>query len=255
MPKAATALKVFCQNLIHFTCMAHGLQCVVEEVRSNFPDVKNLFHQQQQKVFCKPHNVCNVTETSCLTWSCCLNRWGTWIQAAKFYNEHLDVVKSIVATFHVESAVAVRESQTAFSVPKIACSMSYVHSNFVWIPDIKNLETTGLSLEESIDILLNAEVKLSVRGETGEKVYRKFQAVLKRNPGYSTFMAVCKILNGEDTNSSDDISLGKFHLLKFAPVISCNLERSFSAYKRILSDRQLSMTAENMEKCPWFTVY
>jgi hypothetical protein len=22
-----------------------------------------------------------------------------------------------------------------------------------------------------------------------------------------------------------------------------------------LSDRQLSMTAENMEKCPWFTVY
>jgi hypothetical protein len=42
MPKAATALKVFYQNLIHFTCMAPRLQFVAEEVRSNFPDVNNL---------------------------------------------------------------------------------------------------------------------------------------------------------------------------------------------------------------------
>jgi hypothetical protein len=70
-----------------------------------------------------------------------------------------------------------------------------------------------------MDILENAEVKLSaVRGETGEKVYRKFQAVLKRNPGYSTFMSVCKILDREDTDAPEDISHGKFHLLKFAPV-------------------------------------
>jgi hypothetical protein len=98
-------------------------------------------------------------------------------------------------------------------------------------------------------------VKLSgVQGETCEKVYRKFQAVLKRNPGYSTFMAVRKILD-EDTDPPEDISPGKFHLLKFVPVTSCDVERSFSAYKRISSDRRLSMTAENMEKCPWFAVY
>jgi hypothetical protein len=36
-----------------------------------------------------------------------------------FYNEHFDVVKSIVATFHAEAAVAARESQTAFSEPEI----------------------------------------------------------------------------------------------------------------------------------------
>jgi hypothetical protein len=34
-----------------------------------------------------------------------------------FYNEHF-VVKSVVATFHVESAVEVRESQTTFSEHK-----------------------------------------------------------------------------------------------------------------------------------------
>jgi hypothetical protein len=51
-----------------------------------------------------------------------------------------------------------------------------MHRNFGQIPhSIKKLETTGLSLQESVDSLGNAEVKLSaVRGETGEKIYRKF---------------------------------------------------------------------------------
>jgi hypothetical protein len=69
-------------------------------------------------------------------------------------------------------------------------------------------------------------------------------------------MAVRKILDGEDTTDPpEDVSRGKFNVLKFSPVTSCDVERSFSAYKRILFDRQLSMTAENMEKCLWFTVY
>jgi hypothetical protein len=61
-------------------------------------------------------------------------------------------------------------------------------------------------------------------------------------------MAVHKILNGDDTDPLEDISPVKFHLLKFALTTSCDVERSFSAFKRILSDRRLSMTAENMEK-------
>jgi hypothetical protein len=39
MLKAATALKVFYPNLIHFTFLAHGLQHVVDEVRAKFPHV------------------------------------------------------------------------------------------------------------------------------------------------------------------------------------------------------------------------
>jgi hypothetical protein len=72
-----------------------------------------------------------------------------------------------------------------------------------------------------------------------EKLVRKFQAVLKRNSGYSTFMAVLKILDGEDTDPPEDISPRKFHLLKFALVTLCDVERSFFAYKRMLSDRWL----------------
>jgi hypothetical protein len=42
MLEAATVLKVFYPNLIHFTCLAHGLQRAVEEVRTKFPQVNKL---------------------------------------------------------------------------------------------------------------------------------------------------------------------------------------------------------------------
>jgi hypothetical protein len=61
-------------------------------------------------------------------------------------------------------------------------------------------------------------------------------------------MVLSKILDGEDTDPPEDISPGKFHLLKFSTVTSCDVEMSFSAYKGILSDLLLSMTAENTEK-------
>jgi hypothetical protein len=60
-------------------------------------------------------------------------------------------------------------------------------------------------------------------------------------------MAICKILDREDTDPREHICPGKFHLLKFASMTLCNVERSFSAYKRNLSDRCVSMTAENMK--------
>jgi hypothetical protein len=56
MPKAVTALKMFYQNVIHFSCMAHGLQHVAEEVRSNFPDINKLI--SLTKIFCESPTTC-----------------------------------------------------------------------------------------------------------------------------------------------------------------------------------------------------
>jgi hypothetical protein len=87
----------------------------------------------------------------------------------------------------------VRESDSAFSDPKVACSIAYIRSKFGWLPEsIKRLVTQGLPLQESSDIMKNASEKLSaVKGEAGESVSIKLYAVLKRNPGFSTFTSVC----------------------------------------------------------------
>jgi hypothetical protein len=53
----------------------------------------------------------------------------------------------------------VRESHRAFSDPK-ACSIAYIRSNFGWLPEsIKRLETHGLPLQESVDVMKNASDK------------------------------------------------------------------------------------------------
>jgi hypothetical protein len=100
-------------------------------------------------------------------------------------------VKSIVAKFPSESALSVRESQSAFSNPKVACSIAYIRSNFGWLLErIKRSETQGLPLQESMDIMRNASEKFSVlKGEADESVSTKMQLVFRRNSGFSTFIS------------------------------------------------------------------
>jgi hypothetical protein len=62
--KDATALKVFYPNLIHFTCIAHGLQRVVKKVRVKFPQV-NKSILMTKKMFQKAHIECNPISSTC----------------------------------------------------------------------------------------------------------------------------------------------------------------------------------------------
>jgi hypothetical protein len=74
--------------------------------------------------------------------------------------------------------------------------------------------------------------------KVGESVSTK----LKRNPGFSTFPSVCQVLNGDDVVPPEDIAPEKIPLLKYAPVTTCDVERSFPAYKHIRLDRRQSVT-------------
>jgi hypothetical protein len=52
----------------------------------------------------------------------------------------------------------------------------------------------------------------------------------------------------DETNDNKTPTPEKITLLKYTPVTSCDTERSFSAYKHILSHKRQSMTPENTEK-------
>jgi hypothetical protein len=176
--------------------------------------------------------------------------WGTWMETVNFHSEHFGTVKSTVANFPSESAVSVHDPQSAFSDPKVVCSIAYIRSNFDWLPEnIKHLETQGLPLQESMDIMKSVSEKHSVvKREAGESVSTQFQAALNRNSGFSIFTSVCQVLNGHDVDSHEDITPEKIPLLKYAPVTFCDVERFFSAYKHILSDRKKSVTHKKYGK-------
>jgi hypothetical protein len=70
-----------------------------------------------------------------------------------------------------------------------------------------------------MDIIKNATDKLSaVKEEAGEGVSTKLQAVVKRNPGFSTFTSVRQVLNGDNVDSPEDIALKKIPSLRYVPV-------------------------------------
>jgi hypothetical protein len=123
-------------------------------------------------------------------------RWGIWREAVNFYSEQFETVKSIVARFPSQSVVLMRKSQSAFRDPKVACSTAYIRSNFGWLPDsTKRLGTQRFPTQESMDIMKNGSEELkAVDKEADESACTNLQVVLKRNPGFSTFISVWYLL-------------------------------------------------------------
>jgi hypothetical protein len=86
----------------------------------------------------------------------------------------------------------------------------------------------------------------------GDNVFTKLQSVLHLNKGYSTIWKISDILSGKQaTFEEDDPELGSnnFTFFKYAPIASCDVERSFSRYKTVLSDNRRSLLFENFTMC------
>jgi hypothetical protein len=74
--------------------------------------------------------------------------------------------------------------------------------------------------------------------------------VLERNPGYSTLCKVSDILWGNEAEldgNERELSANDLTVFKYAPVTSCDAERSFSRYKVLLSDDRRSFLFDNFK--------
>jgi hypothetical protein len=82
------------------------------------------------------------------------------------------------------------------------------------------------------------------------KLYPQVAGCVKKKPWIFDIYIVYQVLtrNGHDVDPTEDTAPEKIPFLKYTSVASCDVERSFSAYKHILSDKRQSMTPENMEK-------
>ena len=97
MLKAAKALQVFYSNLIHVTCLAHGLHRIAEKIRELFPAVNDLI---TKKLFLKAPAHVQVYK-DCppevpLPPEPVVTRSGTWLSAVSFYQKHFNEVKEVV---------------------------------------------------------------------------------------------------------------------------------------------------------------
>lgn len=144
-------------------------------------------------------------------------------------------------------AASIKISKNLFASSNLSQHLAYIKSNFFILPHaITKLEAQGLTLAEQLDIL--AEVKEAIAkaaGPVGEAIQNKLDQVLSKNPGLAKMIEIAKVLTGKEADL--DMAPNMISALKFAPMTSCDVERSFSIYKNILGDKRTNFTPENLE--------
>uniref|UniRef100_A0A914H6D4 DUF659 domain-containing protein n=1 Tax=Globodera rostochiensis TaxID=31243 RepID=A0A914H6D4_GLORO len=233
MIKAGKALSVFYGNMTHVTCVCHALHRVCEEVFTKAPYRVKVFKEICPTLALPPQPV--------------LTRWGTWMTAVEYYHKNFYSVKAVVDSFDPEDAISIQKSQRAFNHPLIKQHLAYLQSNFsILAPSITKLEAQGLTLAQVLNIL--AEVKTSIakaEGDNGRAIKAKLELVLANNPGFAKIIAIAEVLKGGE--AMVEMAPDMMASMRYAPLVSCDVERTFSIYKSVLSDNRQRFTPENLE--------
>lgn len=137
---------------------------------------------------------------------------------------------------------------------RVEANLAFIKSNFSFLSSaLISLEEKGKSLSSSVAIINVVSEKLSIAASSPQckSIYTKFQKVLDKNSGYKVLSKISEIIDGK-TDSFDGLpeAIETIDIVnfKYAPVNSVDVERSFSVYKNILSDRRRSFKFENISK-------
>jgi hypothetical protein len=82
----------------------------------------------------------------------------------------------------------------------------------------------------------------------GAKVLEKFKAVIAKNEGLETLTNISKVLSGDTAVQIEGYKFTPHEVacFKYAPVTTCDVERSFSMYKSLLRDNRQSFAFDNL---------
>jgi hypothetical protein len=81
--------------------------------------------------------------------------------------------------------------QAAFRNNAVKSGLIFIKTHYSTLPQVKDLETRGLSLVEYVDNFEGAKLAVEkVSGDVGKKIQTKLKDVLAGNPGIQTIMDV-----------------------------------------------------------------
>lgn len=186
-----------------------------------------------------------------------LTRWGTWIDAAVYYAKHFDSIKEIVYSFDPNAAESIKITQKLFDEKEdvLKSDLAYIMSNFSFIPDaITKFESADFDLNDGI--LSYDEVQAKLYALRRPIYFRKFQEVIARNSNLNRLRIIRNALYGrnEENDEDDDdmefmrqFSPAELSMFRNVPLSSCDVERSFSVYKTVLTPNRRSFHFDNLK--------
>lgn len=181
-----------------------------------------------------------------------VTRWGTWIATAIYYAENIIKIRDFVAKLDENEAHSIREIKRILENAKLRSNLAFIKCHFGCIPvAIGKLEEKGIFLTDALQIFNSVRIQLLAIPRRKEFL-QKFDCVYTKNHGLQVLETIGRILAdneehllGEELKEMTPDELQSF---KYAPITSCDVERSFSAYKRVLEDFRRSFVFENLRK-------
>ncbi|XP_068083487.1 uncharacterized protein [Anabrus simplex] len=181
-----------------------------------------------------------------------LTRWGTWILAALYYAESHTAMEEVINTFDEADSKCIAKAKAAFKMKGLMPSLTFIKAYMSVIPEaILKLESRGVELVEVVATIQGVVQEAdSWPGETGRTVKQKLEFALARNPGWSAALDLERMLRSESEPSEDfpNYSAQEATLFKYLPLVSVDVERSFSSLKLLLTDLRKSFKTESIEK-------
>eukprot|EP00095_Tigriopus_kingsejongensis_P011054 snap_masked-scaffold23_size669530-processed-gene-1.11 protein:Tk11054 transcript:snap_masked-scaffold23_size669530-processed-gene-1.11-mRNA-1 annotation:"PREDICTED: uncharacterized protein LOC100897935" len=185
--KAGLGLKSLCPNMLHITCLAHGVNRVAELARVTYPKANRLISE------------------------------GTWLKAAFYYTENFAIIKQFIEGMK-EDAQSIIEAKKLFKDEEVMAQLTIIRANFqVVVHTITSLEER-LPLVQSMQLVENLVEKLKL-----EPFATKLVDVLSKNPRYAKAQKISKLLRGsqEDHEGLDDpnssANMGN------CPIVTCDV--------------------------------
>ncbi len=239
-------------KMINVTCLAHLWHRLAEEIRNTYPEANDII-SETKKVFRKaPNRVREFREQApgvLLPPEPILTRWGTWIEAAKYYAAHFPQIADVIAILEPDAQCVV-EAQEYFEVPgmeEIFETISNTYGSLV--TTIKRLETRGLSLDASINIVEDMYRELDLPLVIPRPIHEKMCNLFEQNEGYNVMKTINRYL---ETGVRDEElpvwSEADLQAARYAPISSAEVERAVNTYKKIGAIDRQSFTHENLSK-------
>jgi hypothetical protein len=181
-------------------------------------------------------------------------RWGLWINAIEYYVKYFNNFVSFIEELNPEESIHISEVQKLVQSSSLECDLAFINTNFNCLAVvIKKLESNDMLLIDSLDSVetVFTELKKS-KGNSSQMAFEKLKYVFNKNSGLKKISKISKIINGktlteEESELELNLSPEEISAFKYAPITNCEVERSFSKYKHILSDRRLSFIEENLK--------
>ena len=241
---------------VHVTCLAHGLHQIAETVRLHHARVDQLI-ASVKKVFMKApsrrvlfremHPDLPMPPEPIIT------RWGTWLQAIIYYANNFDAIRKVFDELKVEDAAAIAQAKELLMDPALKNELVFIKANFEGIVE------AIVRLEDSKDRAVDQWTTFCSIVETVSRhdfLEQKVLAVMNRNTGLSLIHPALAVLSPglpcfaikKDTSYFDQLPPDAAASLRFAPLTSVDVERSFSRYKSVLRSNRQSFTKDNLRK-------